>query len=267
MIRKFVREYESTNKIILLEYNKKIYQFIYMWFDGTNKSSYEKFYHNKIKDGFIMSLFDENGYIPLNIELGEELAVNFINSRYFGDSYDMDMIDVIYHIGRIFYYKEAIIYHNYKEFTNINNNKEKDIFKSLSMYNDTIYSYLKTGKKYMDGPFIEYKTGYWKLDEYFSKVPDNSILEKFPDKDVKTNKELLFRTIEKYFYLYPKIVEGMQENNNIFNNNYVTFNIYDKLVADGLISNFRPNIIYSNETIIDNDYKLIFRQPMRRFAT
>ena len=54
-------------------------------------------------------------------------------------------------------------------------------------------------------------------------------MEKFPDKDVKTNKDLLFRTIEKYFYLYPKIVEYMQEN-NIFNNNYVTFNIYDKLV-------------------------------------
>ena len=51
---------------------------------------------------------------------------------------------------------------------------------------------------------------------------------------------------------------------NIIKNDFVTFNIYDKLVAEGLADNFKPNIEYTNEDVLDGDFKLIFRQPIRR---
>jgi len=54
-------------------------------------------------------------------------------------------------------------------------------------------------------------------------------------------------------------------DSNIVNNPYVTLNIYDKLQANGHDNYFRPNIEYSEDNIIDQDYKIIFRQPIRRF--
>jgi hypothetical protein len=87
---------------------------------------------------------------------------------------------------------------------------------------------------------------------------------KLPDsyKEIKTMKELYVKTIENTFYFYPKLIESIDKN--IIKNDYVTFNIYDKLVAEGLADNFKPNIEYTNEDIIDSDFKLIFRQPLRR---
>ena len=268
MIGKFIKEYASDDKTINLKVGKsnKIFKFIYQWFDST--SSYEKFYYNKIKDGILFSIFDNNGYMLLNIELGETMVVNYLNSLYFGnnniDMYKIndDILELIYHFGRIFYYKTAIIYHEYKSFSVFG----KDIFLYLSQFNNTIYDYLKNKKKYLDfNPFIEYKIGYWYLDEYFSKKPEESIIERIPEKErsrINNNGELLIHIIEKYFYLYPKIIELMDKN--IFSNSFVTFNIYDKLVVDGIVDNFKPNITYTNDNIVDNDFKLIFRQPIRR---
>ena len=68
--------------------------------------------------------------------------------------------------------------------------------------------------------------------------------------------------MEKYFYLYLNIIKYM--NNKIFNEEYVVFNIHNKLSVLGLISNFISNIDYNNDAI-DKDFKLIFRQPIRRF--
>ena len=269
IIKKFIKEY-SSNKVINLKIGKSSYSFIWQWFDATSDSSYKKFYYNKIKDGILFSVFDTNGYPYLNIELGQELVVNYLNTMYFAMYFannnkniiNNDICDLIYHFGRIFYYKDAIIFHEYTMFNKFDNN----IFQYLSLFNNTIYEYVKNNKKYLDYNFIEYKTGYWYLDEYFSKKPDNNIMDKLPQeihKEIKTNKDLLIIIIEKYFYLYPKIVEMMDRN--IFTNSYCNYNIYDRLVVDNYADNFIPSISYTNDDNIDNDYKLIFRQPIRRF--
>jgi hypothetical protein len=43
------------------------------------------------------------------------------------------------------------------------------------------------------------------------------------------------------------------------------FNIYDKLQSNSENNFFRPNIEYSEDNIMDQDFKVIFRQPIRRF--
>jgi hypothetical protein len=118
--------------------------------------------------------------------------------------------------------------------------------------------------KYLDNEFTTYDLGYWYLDEYFSKKPDATIIERIPPDNniIKSNKDLFILIIEKYFYLYPKIIELMDKN--IFSNQYIVFNIYDKLVVNGMVDNFIPSISYANDMIMDDDFKLIFRQPIRR---
>lgn len=273
LIRKFIVAYSDNNRLNLkLGLDK--YSFTYQWFDSTNSSSYDKFYYNKIKDGMLFSLFDSNGYPYLNIELGQEMVINWINKLYFGNNnmvLDDKLMNLIYQFGRIFYYKSAIIFHNYSSFDKFKDSydESKRIFLNMNLFNETIYSYLTTGAKYLSNlsnfnPFINYNLGYWYLDEYFNKLIDRTNGDKLPDsfKDIKTNKELYIKTIEKSFYFYPKLIESIDKN--IIKNDFVTFNIYDKLVAEGLGDNFKPNIEYTNEDIIDSDFKLIFRQPIRR---
>jgi len=273
LIKKFIIAYSDNNQINLKLGSKK-YSFTFQWFDSTTSSSYDKFYYNKIKDGMLFSLYDSNGYPYLNIELSQELVINYLNKLYFGNGnieLDDDLLNLIYHFGRIFYYKTAKIFHNYKSFDQFKLNYDNSIqlFLNMNMFNDTIYSYLKNGTKYLEAnsnytPFINYNLGYWYLDEYFSKPIDKNQLDKLPDnfKDVKTNKELYLGIITKSFYYYPKLIELMDKN--IIKNDFVSFNIYDKLVGEGLADNFKPNIEYTNEELFDSDFKSIFRQPIRR---
>lgn len=269
LIKKFIVAYSDNNQINLKLGSNK-YSFTYQWFDSTTASSYDIFYYNKIKDGMLFSLYDSNGYPYLNIELSQELVINYLNKLYFGNSnfkLDDNLLDLIYHFGRIFYYKSAKIFHNYKSFSQFKSNYDDsaELFLNINMFNDTIYSYLTTGVKYLDSnPFINYNLGYWYLDEYFNKPIDKTFGDKLPDnfKELKTNKELYVRTVSKSFYFYPKLVESMDKN--IIKNDFVTFNIYDKLVGEGLADNFKPNIEYTNEDMLDGDFKLVFRQPIRR---
>jgi hypothetical protein len=62
--------------------------------------------------------------------------------------------------------------------------------------------------------------------------------------------------------LYPKIISLLDKN--IISNNYVVYNIYDRLLAEGLADNFKPSIEHTYEDAIDDNFKLIFRQPIRR---
>jgi hypothetical protein len=133
------------------------------------------------------------------------------------------------------------------------------------MYNHSVYSYFKNGTKYLDfNPFISYNIGYWYLDEFMNKKIDAGLLEKLPNELKKStnNKELLIKTVEKHFYFYPKLIQ--QIDKNIVKNSYVIFNVYDKLVAEGLAETFKPNIEHTNENVLDDNFKLVFRQPIRR---
>lgn len=271
IIKKFIQIYSSNNKVNIKVGNKN-YSFIFQWFDSSESSSYAKFYWNKIKDGMLFSLFDECGYPYLNIEFGMDMVVNYINSKYFNCStknfeITEEILDLIYHFGRIFYYKTANIYHQYTSFINFssNYNEQSKIFLTMNMFNYTLYSYAKNESKYLDyNPFINYSLGYWYLDDYLNKKVDQIIVDKLPEdlKNCKNNRELLINIIEKHFYFYPKLVQQMDRN--IINNCFVSYNIYDRLVADGLAETFKPSIEYTNQDILDDNFKLIFRQPIRR---
>jgi hypothetical protein len=153
LIKKFIQTYSSDNKINLSIGSNK-YSFNYQWFDSSESSSYNKFYWNKTKDGLILSIFDPDGYPYLNIEIGKELVINYINQIYFGNHhYKLSQVDldIIYHLGRIFYYKTSIIFHHYSDYTlfGSNYNLEQSVFLSIKLFNYSIYQYLKTAEKYL----------------------------------------------------------------------------------------------------------------------
>jgi len=266
IINKFIKEY-LNNDCLSLKVDKNIYNFTYNWFDSTNTSSYEKFYYNKMKDGLLLSMINNEGYPIINIELGKELVVNFINKYYFSNinnKLDSSILDLIKELGRIFYYKEAIIFHDHNNFSEFNKN---NIFSYMYIYNNSIYSYLKNNKKFLEDPFIDYQLGYWYLDEYFNKEINEEIKNILPsiyDKNI-TNKELFINVIEKEndFIFYPRLIELMDKN--IFKKTYVVYNIYEKLVSEGRADDFKPDIGYVDESSLGEDFKLIFRQPIRRY--
>lgn len=275
LIKKFIQSY-SLNDKINLSMNTNNYSFNYQWFDSSDSSSYSKFYWNKIKDGLLLSIFDTDGYPYLNIELGKELVVNFINQLYFGaqdkvsssnNQITQSILNLIYHIGRIFYYKSAIIFHNYINFNifESNYNNEQKIFLSMKLFNESIYQYLKNEKKYLDfDSFINYELGYWYLDEFFNKNISKDIEDKIPFDitSMKTNKDLYIECIERKFNYLEKLNDLIDKN--IIKNNYVKYNIYERLVVEGISDSFRLDLEYNDENLLDNTFKLIFRQPIRR---
>lgn len=273
IIKQFIQKY-SNNQKIYLNYKNNYYHFNYQWFDSTSTSSYEKLYYNKIQDGMLFFIYDEYGYPYLNIELGNIMMINYLNKFYFGNNtYEItnDMLDLIYHFGRIFNYKNISIYHEYKSFSQINMNKDAEIphfFLSSNLFNNTLYSYLKYNTKYLGfSSFIDYEIGYWYLDDFFNKQINPDIIHKLPTEikqnNITDNKSLFIFIIENYFYFYSKLIDLFDIN--IFKNTYVNFNVYEKLLADGLTDNFKSNLEYTNNEIQDPTFKLIFRQPFRRY--
>ena len=145
----------------------------------------------------------------------------------------------------------------------------------MKLFNQSIYQYLKSGEKYLDfDPFINYDLGYWYLDEYFNKNLSDDLVDKdfVESKKNKTNtktstqtntyKNLFIECIEKNFNYMDKLID--QFDKNIFKNNWVKYNIYERLVAEGLGDNFRSDLEHTNDDLIDDTFKLIFRQPIRR---
>jgi len=259
IIKQFIKLYSINKKIDLILDNHK-YSFNYHWFDSSENSSYKKFYYNNIKDGILFSLFDENGYPYLNIECGQCLVINYINQLYLGETnieINKELVELIFYFGKIFYYTESLIYHKYTTFNVLLKDKNK-IFTSFYLFNWSLYNYLKNGVKYLDfNPFITYDIGYWYLDEYFNKKINTDIIL-----NVKNNKDLIINTCETKFEYYPKLCSELDIN--IINKSYVTLNISDMIQASGEILFIKPNIEYSEDNINDKDFKLIFRQPIRR---
>ena len=258
ILKQFISSYSSNKKINLLLNNKK-YSFNYQWFDSSESSSYKKFYYNTTKDGILFSIFDENGYPWLNIELGQKLVINYLNQFYFGfnnNNINDDTLELISYFGKIFHYKNALIYHKYNSFNIL---YKDNMYSNFYLFNNSLYDYLKFKKQYLSfNPFISYEIGYWFLDEYFNKKTESTIIN-----NVKTNKDLFLNTCNNKFEYYFKMCSLL--NSNIINKPYVIFNIYDKLQSTGENINFKPNIEYTEDNVLDQDFKLIFRQPIRRY--
>jgi hypothetical protein len=89
----------------------------------------------------------------------------------------VEIIELIYYFGKIFHYKEAIIFHRYTTFNFLLKDKN-NIFTSFNLFNITLYNYLKNGSQYLSfNPFITYNIGYWYLDEYFNKLIESNIID------------------------------------------------------------------------------------------
>ena len=151
---------ESTQ--ILVKINKNSYLLNCMFFDSTENSSYTKLYYNKIKDGLLISIYD-NGYPYINIECGKELVVNYLNKFYnYGKTkveINNELLELILEIGRIFYYKNAIIFPIYRNFSEFEYEKKKKIFLYTHFYNYTIYNYAKNKVKFVNDPFLKNNRG------------------------------------------------------------------------------------------------------------
>jgi hypothetical protein len=135
----------------------------------------------------------------------------------------------------------------------------------MKLFNETIYQYLKNGKKYLDfDSFINYELGYWYLDEFFSKNIPKDQEDKIPFDitKIKTNKDLYIECIEKKINYFDKLNEIIDKN--IIKNNWVRYNIYERLVAEGINDSFRLDLEFNDDNLLDNTFKLIFRQPIRR---
>jgi hypothetical protein len=269
IIKKFIATY-SSNYIINLKLKNKLYIFNYQWFDSSRESSYEKLYYNKIKDGMLLSIFNSDGYPVLNIELGNKMVINFLNQFYLANEIQYmtnNILELIYQIARIFNYSKVMIFHEYESFSIFkeNYNKSHHIFLYTNLFNKFIYKYLKNNNKFhSSNPYISYDVGYWFLDSYFNKpIPDN-IINKIPQtlKNLKTIKSLFIKTIEHHFNFYNVLINLLDPK--IFDSQYVIYNVFDRLVAENLIENFKPNIGYSDNNYMDENYKLIFRQSFRR---
>jgi hypothetical protein len=254
---------ESCDNYGQFRYNDEIY--IAQWFDSTG--SYSHNYKNKTKDGFVINKYI-NGYPALSIEMGEVLYVNYIRSICYYDDFieeDNDLINnIIAHIARIFKYKTANIIFNYKNFVEFSDNyKEDKEYLYTKLYCDTIYQYYN-GKNKKNPTYFKYEYGFWKLDNIGKEKVPIDIINKV-SKDIKSGiiwKDFYILIVEKYFHLYKRLEEWMNDNfNDVFNKNYYSFNVIPYLNNKGYnveelptfkhVSSFERGDIFKN-VFIDN---------------
>jgi len=263
------KNFISESSQIIININNKKYLSICMFYDSSEQSSYSRLYYNKIKDGLLISIYD-NGYPYLNIEFGKEMIINYLNQFYFYNDTKIELneeiMDIVLEFGRIFFYKEAKIYHNFRNFNEFkNNNNNNLIFTYMNFYNHTIYDYAKNKNKYLNFNFIKNKTGWYKLDEILNSELSETIINKYKLNNNKTIKDALIYIIENNFIIYDKILNDINKEYKINEDNYLIYEIYEKLNSQNRIDNFKSNIDYDDEENLGDDFKLIFRQPIRRY--
>ena len=264
MFKNFISE--SSEILVTLNNNKYLLSCIF--YDSTETSSYNKLYWNKIKDGFLISIYD-NGYPYLNIECGKEMIVNYINQFYFYNNQKIELneelCNLILEIGRIFYYKEAKILYNYRNFSEFKGT-DINMFLYMNLYNHTLYDFAKNKNKFLSFNFIKNFKGWYVINQQLDTQLTKEIKEKYNLK-VMTIRDALIYIIENEFILYDKFIDDINKIHTInFNkDNYYIFEIYEKLNNQNRIATFKSDINYEDEENLGSDFKLIFRQPLRRF--
>lgn len=270
-----INEFIRGGDQFLINLNGIKYIVNYLWFDGTNNSSYNKLYYNKNSNGIIFSIF-ENGYPYLNIELGDEMVINYINKFYYYKDNKKELtdnlIDLIYEFGRIFCYPKVKIFHCYRNFINFKKPEHENIYYYTFFYNHTLYDYLKNGTKYLASEYITFPAGWYLIDALFNKKIKKEYFNLIqPDKKKKL-KNLYFDIIENNFTKYQKFLEELstikkytivnKKKINLIKDDFLIFDVYEKLNSENRISNFRSII---NDDPFPDDFKLIFRQPILRY--
>jgi hypothetical protein len=243
--------------------------FLAQWFDSTG--SYSNMYKNKTKDGFIITHYHE-GYPLLSIEMGELLYVNYFRTicaydnnieNRFTDDFDL----LIANFAKIFKYKTANVLFNYKNFTSFKYNYSKDIeFLSTKLYCSTLYDYYKNNIN-NERKYYKFDYGFWMLDKIGKTEVSNNIINKLP-KEIQSKytwKELYIIIVEKYFYMYKRLEEWMNnEFNNLFEKIYFNFNIVAFLKNKGYNINEFPSITHLTTRNRGDIFKIIFEDNIRR---
>lgn len=252
------------------------YKINYNWFDGTD--SYASLYHNKTRNGMNFIIYDEYMNPYINIEFGELMVVNNLNKfYYYDDKRELDETDftLLNKLAYSFSYGKYILYlifNNFSKVSKIEDIKLKSYLYS-ELYCHSYYEYFKNNKKFYSNiefinNYIKYNLGYWKLSKLKDTMLPNKIFEKFSD-IYKTNitvGDFFIDIIENHFYYYSKL-------QNLFIN-YDLIDIFDKQYIEVDVESYyksknkqlnKVNIPYDNSIIENNkDFKLIFRQPIRR---
>jgi hypothetical protein len=257
------KNFINESSQISIKINNKYYLLNCMFFDSTENSSYTKLYYNKIKDGLLISIF-ENGYPYLNIECGKDMVINYINKIYnYGKTkveINNELLDIILEIGRIFHYKNAIIFSTFRNFSEFNYNENQKMFLYTHFYNFTLYNYAKNKIKFINDSFIKNNNGWFATDKILDSKLSDDIKSKLKLTE-NTVKEALIKIVETNFIIYNKFIELIE----IETNNYFIYEIYEKLNNQNRVENFRPDIFYENDELFGEDFKLIYRQPIRRY--
>lgn len=252
----------SNGNNIIINHNKKKYYAYLTWFDSSEESSYCKLYYNKTKYGLNI-FFYENNYPYLNIEFGNEMVINYLNKFFYYETtkkeIDNDLLEIILEFGRIFSYKESKIFLCYRNFSFFD---KSCVFAYNYMFNYSLYDFAKNNNKYLDLPFIKNAIGWYKYKTILSQKLNSKLEEKYNLSD-KTIGEGLIHIIENDFNSYNSYIK--EEGMEILLNDHLIYEIYEKLNNQNRIGNFRSDIINNEEEGFGVDFKLIFRQPIRRF--
>jgi hypothetical protein len=249
----------SANRFNEIMIKGKLFHMFY--FDSTGP--YGKFFYNNVEKGLSLTHYDSNGYPLIFIELGEELVVNYMNQYYFynhKEKLDEEyVIDLITELGYVFKYKKAKIFNEYKNFCEFSSNyfKTQETFLYLNFYDNILYQYLKNNTKPFKSEMF-YKNNFRKIDAILNKNVEIDMKEKFNFKG-KLVKDVLIETIEHSFHQYQSIIHYYELDVLDFGE----LDIYEKLISMGKVETML-DLIYTDEEKEDDDFKLIFRDSIRR---
>lgn len=261
---------EKCDDIGQFEYNK--YIFHAQFFDSLE--SYQNFYKNKTKNGFVIYYYHK-GYPLFTAEFGDEYIINYSRTYYYYDKNQKleeieDFEKIISLLGRIFKYKKAKIYfpyYNFSEFEQNYNKEEDKILLYTYLYNKPLYLYLKSNIKYYNSKYFKFIYGYYNLDKLKNTLIDKKILEKLPPNlKVKYWDELIINIIENNYYLYPKLESWLNTNfNNLIENMFIDFDIIFYLKSKGIDIIDIPDIEHLSELDKGSRFNLIFNTNIRRY--
>lgn len=271
LLRKFIKDFKTTDNTINLRFNSKNFTIYYNWFDGTD--SYDKFYYNNNKNGMNFSIYDKNNYPYINIEFGDNMIINYLNQYYYcieGSHIDDTDLDLIFHLAYLFRYPEAKLFLEYDNFSKFDNTHNvESIYLYNHLYCKSLYRYLKYDEKFYPNlkkynNYINFEYGYWKLNKIKSMIVPKEIKDTYKkiirSKDNLSN--LIVNIIESHFYNYNKLLEQIKKYSNID----ILDNLFLKLdILSFYKNNFKQDLKYDDNNMeSDTNFKITFGTNIRR---